>query len=131
MAQYRPGVCNIGRHQQRLRLSAGAASAGVAVVYTAWVLATGQSPVAFAGTALFAAGAVLGALQYHLEFCVSMAALARYDLTGSGGEAGTIAERSALHTDRWRAAQILAVSTASGGLVGVTAFVVAVSLAPA
>jgi hypothetical protein len=127
MPEYQPGVCNIGRTHRRQRLALGAVSGVAAVAYTAWVVATGQPAVALVGTFVFASGALLGAIQYHLAFCVSMAALARYDLSGTAEEAGTVAERSALHTDRWRATQIVVVSVAGGGLLTMAAFVGAVA----
>lgn len=114
MTEYRPGACNIGRDQRRRRLYAGGASLAAAVVSTAWVLATdgGDQLLAVSGLLLF--GAVVGYLQYRLEFCVGFAALARYDL---GEDAGTVQERTALYEDRMRAVQIVVLSLAIAGLL--------------
>lgn len=119
MAAYRPGACNIGRDQRRRRLYAGAASLVAAVAYTAWLLATDASYRLLAGTGVLLFGAILGYLQYRLEFCVGFAALARYDLGGSGGDAGSVQERTALYEDRMRAVQIVVVSIALAGLLTV------------
>jgi hypothetical protein len=128
MAEYQPGVCNIGRNHRRQRLALGGVSLLASVAFTAWVMVTDQPAYAFAGTFLFASGALLGAIQYYMGFCVSMAALAQYDFEGSGGDAGSVRERTALHADRWRAAQVVALSVAGGGLVAATAFVLDLAL---
>lgn len=121
MAEYRPGTCNIGRVEQRRRLAVGALSLTGAVAYTAWVLATDQPYDALGGAFLLLAGGFVGLLQYRLRFCVAFAALARYDLRGSGGDAGTVAEREWVRRDRWRAVGILvaAVLAAAALTVGV------------
>jgi hypothetical protein len=117
MAEYQPGVCNIGKVERRRRLYLGIASFLAAVVFTGWVLGTDQPFRLLAGTFLFVFGGLFGYLQYRLEFCVGFAALARYDLTGSGDDAGTVEEETALFKDRMRALQILVVSVALAGLL--------------
>lgn len=117
MAEYQPGVCNIGRVERRRRLYLGIASFVAAVVFTAWVLTTGQPYRLLAGTFLLVFGGLFGYLQHRLEFCVAFAALARYDLTGSGDDVGTVQEETALFKDRMRALQILVVSLALAGLL--------------
>lgn len=117
MAEYEPGVCNIGRDQRRLRLNGGVASLVAAVAYTAWVLGTDQRYQLLAGTFVLLAGAIVGYLQYRLQFCVAFAALARYDLAGSGGDAGTVEERSALFQDLLRAVQIVVVAVVLAALL--------------
>jgi len=71
-------------------------------------------------------GAAIGFVQDRLRFCVAFGALARYDLAGSGGGAGSIAEREAVRRDRKRAVQVAGV--ALGVALAATALVYAVAV---
>lgn len=108
MAAYRPGVCNIGCDERRRRFYSGIAMLILAVGYTAWLLATDQSSVYLAGTFLLLLGGLLGYFQGRTQFCVAFGALARYDLSGSGGEGGTISEADRRRKDRRRALELFA-----------------------
>lgn len=108
MAEYRAGVCNIGREQRRKRFRAGVVTLLLAVVYSAWILATSPSDVYFAGTFLLLFGGLLGYLQARLEFCVAFGTLARYDFSASGGEAGTVDQAELRRKDRLRALELTA-----------------------
>jgi len=117
MAEYQPGACNIGRDEQRRRLAVGVVSFAAAAVFTAWVLATDQPYDFLAVTFVLLVGGFVGYLQYRLRFCVGFAALARYDLAGSGGDSGTVDEREWVRKDRWRAAQIVVASLVAATLL--------------
>ncbi|WP_276270749.1 hypothetical protein [Haloarcula litorea] len=107
MADYQPGVCNIGRTQRRLRLAAGVGSflaAGALVGARLFGLAPAATVWA---AAPFVFGGWLGVLQDRFRFCVAFAALARYDLSGSGGAGGRASDREAVRADRRRAIALL------------------------
>lgn len=110
MTEYQPGVCNIGATQRRARRLAGVGSFGVVVAIVLAValgsLPTGVLPV----TTPFVFGGWVGILQDYYGFCVAFGALARYDLSGSGGTAGSVAEREAVQADRRKAVKIVAVA---------------------
>ena len=104
MAAYQPGVCNIGADQRRARRLSGIGSFGIAV-------ALGVVPrTALWATVPFVFGGWLGLVQDYYSFCVAFSALARYDLSGSGGSTGSIADREAVRADRKRALAILGLS---------------------
>jgi len=108
MSEYQPGVCNIGRDERRKRRTAGVLGAVAAVGATLFVLATGRPPTTLLWTFPLWFGAFVGFFQDRLGFCVGFGALARYDLSGSGGDAGTVSEAEAVRRDRRRAVEVLA-----------------------
>lgn len=110
MTEYQPGVCNIGAEQRRARRLSGIGSFGLAV---AVVLAVGLDVLPASTlpvTAPFVFGGWVGLVQDYYGFCVAFGALARYDLSGSGGTTGSVAEAEAVAADRRRAVRILAVA---------------------
>jgi hypothetical protein len=110
MTEYQPGVCNIGADQRRARRLSGVGSFGIAAAIVLSV-ALGQVPdTALWATAPFVFGGWVGVFQDYFQFCVAFGALARYDLSGSGGSSGSVVEREAVRADRRRALQILAVA---------------------
>jgi len=126
MSQYQPGVCNIGRDERRKRRMAGMASLGGALAVVGYVLVSGRpdGQVLLAFPLFF--GAAIGFVQDRLRFCVAFGALARYDLAGSGGGAGSIAEREAVRRDRKRAVQVAGVALSVA--LAATALVYAVAV---
>jgi hypothetical protein len=107
MAEYQPGVCNIGANQRRARRLSAVASFGVAIGIVLAV-AVGVIPgVSLWATVPFIFGGYVGALQDYFRFCVAFGALARYDLSGSGGESGRVDASEAVRADRRQAAKIL------------------------
>ncbi|MFB6139003.1 MAG: hypothetical protein ABEJ26_01050 [Halosimplex sp.] len=113
MTEYQPGVCNIGRDERRTRRRLGDASFLVAAAYVGFVTATGRPAGFLLGAFPLLFGGFLGVVQDRLGFCVGLAALARYDLSGSGGGAGTVAEADAVRRDRIEAVQVVAVALAA------------------
>lgn len=107
MSEYQPGVCNIGSDERRKRRTAGVVSAGAAGGVTLFVLAAGYPETALLWTFPLWVGGFVGFFQDRLGFCVGLGVLARYDLTGSGGGAGTVSESAAVRRDRRRAAEVL------------------------
>ena len=126
MAEYQPGVCNIGADQRRARRLSGIGSFGIVVAVVVAVALDVVPSVAVWATVPFVFGGWLGVLQDYFQFCAAFGALARYDLSGSGGSVGSVAEREAVQADRKRALTILA---AAAGLTVVTGVPLAVLLA--
>ena len=113
MTGYQPGVCNIGRGERRKRRVAGLAAFLAGGVYVGAVLWLSLPPTYLLGTVGFLLGGFVGVFQDYYRFCVAFGALARYDLSGSTGEAGSVAEVEAVRRDRMRALQILAYALVS------------------
>jgi len=113
MTQYRPGVCNIGREERRKRRTAGALSFAVAAAYALFVIGTGRPAGLLFGSFPFLFGGFVGAVQHRTGFCAAFGALARYDLSGSGGGTGKVGDADAVKRDRVRALQVLAVAMAA------------------
>ena len=113
MAEYQPGVCNIGANQRRARRLSAIGSFVVAAVI-ALAVAVGAVPqLSLWATVPFIFGGYIGAFQDHFRFCVAFGALARYDLSGSGGESGHVDTSEAVRADRRKAAKILLLSAAA------------------
>lgn len=127
MAGYQPGVCNIGRDERRKRRVAGVAGFVGAVAYVGVVLWAGLPGRFLLGTFAFLFGGFVGVFQDYFRFCVAFGALARYDLSGSGDDAGSVADAAAVRRDRKRVLQILAYAAVAAA-VG-TAVVVAAGTA--
>jgi len=110
MAEYQPGVCNIGAEQRRARRLSGIGSFGLAVAIVLAVALDVLPTSTLWATAPFVFGGWVGIVQDYFQFCVAFGALARYDLSGSGGTTGAVAEAEAVAADRKRALQILLVA---------------------
>jgi len=123
MTEYQPGVCNIGAEQRRARRLSGIGSFGIAAAVVLAVALDVLPTSALWATAPFVFGGWIGLVQDYAGFCVAFGALARYDLSGSGGTVGSVAEREAVAADRKRALSILAVSAV---LTAVTTAVIVV-----
>ena len=108
--EYQPGVCNIGADQRRARRLSGVGSFGIAVAVVLAVALDVLPTSTLWATAPFVFGGWLGLVQDYFGFCVAFGALARYDLSGSGGPTGSVAEAAAVAADRKRAVQVLAVA---------------------
>ncbi|WP_254279868.1 hypothetical protein [Haloarcula marina] len=108
MADYQPGVCNIGATQRRARRLSGIGSFGIAAAIVLAVVLSVLPRSALWATAPFVFGGWVGVLQDYFRFCVAFGALARYDLGGSGGGVGSVDDAAAVSADRKRALKILA-----------------------
>jgi hypothetical protein len=107
MAEYQPGVCNIGTNQRRARRLSAVGSFAVAVGIALTVVLGALPDLSLWATVPFIFGGYLGAFQDYFRFCVAFGALARYDLSGSGGASGRVDASEAVQADRRRAAKIL------------------------
>ena len=107
MAEYQPGVCNIGANQRRARRLSAIGSFAVAVGIAVAAGVGAVPDLSLWAAVPFVFGGYLGALQDYVRFCVAFGALARYDLSGSGGSSGRVDASEAVRADRRRAAKIL------------------------
>ncbi|MGB9931014.1 hypothetical protein [Haloarcula amylolytica] len=113
MAEYQPGVCNIGANQRRARRLSAIGSFAVAAGIV-FAVAVGAVPdLSLWATIPFVFGGYVGAFQDYFRFCVAFGALARYDLSGSGGESGRVDASEAVRADRRQAAKILLLAAAA------------------
>ena len=112
MAEYQPGVCNIGADQRRARRRSGVGSFGLALAVVLAVALDLVPATTLWATAPFVFGGWVGLVQDYYGFCVAFGALARYDLSGSGGTTGSVAEAEAVAADRKRAVTVLAIAAA-------------------
>jgi len=128
MAGYQPGVCNIGRDERRTRRLAGVASFAAAVGYVAAFLWLDLPNAYLLGIFAPLFGGFVGVFQDYFRFCVGFAALARYDLSGSSDDAGSVTDADALARDRKRALQILAYATLAAAVVTVVVYGVVTAL---
>jgi len=120
---YEPGTCNIGRDETRKRAAMGTVSllAGVAFLFYALFVADWPATAAL-GSFPFFFGAAMGFVQAKVRFCAGFGVLGRFDLSGSGGEAGRVDAADALARDRRRALQILGYAAGTGLVATLVAY---------
>ncbi|MFC5972783.1 hypothetical protein ACFPYI_15710 [Halomarina salina] len=107
---YRPGVCNIGRTEQRRRYRYASVGLVATAVYLAAVV-TASAPTALVlGAFPPLALAVEFFVQARTRFCVKFALLGRYDFSASGGEAGPVTDAASRRADATFALRITVVS---------------------
>jgi len=123
MTEYQPGVCNIGRTEQRKRRNMGLASFAAAVAYLAVFLWLDLPDPYLLGVFAPVFGGFIGILQDHFRFCAGFAAIARYDLAGSGDDAGSVTDADAVRRDRKRAFQIVAYAALAAVVVTAVVYV--------
>ncbi|WP_336328926.1 hypothetical protein [Haloarcula sp. CGMCC 1.2071] len=111
MAEYQPGVCNIGANQRRARRLSAIASFAVAIGIALATTLGAIPDLSLWAAVPFVFGGYVGALQDYFRFCVAFGALARYDLSGSGGSSGRVDASEAVRADRRKAAKILLLAT--------------------
>lgn len=116
MAEYEPGVCNIGTRERRKRRILGIASLVGGAAYVVAVIAVDWPAVALLASFVFAFFGVLNLLQASEGFCAGLAMAERYDFSGSGdgeagsgdGEAGSVHNAAAVRADRLHAGRLTA-----------------------
>ena len=106
MAEYQPGVCNIGKNEIRKRYTLAAAGFLIAAIVTYAILALSLPKWALVFSFIILVMGFEGFYQGYFKFCAGFAAAGRYDFTGSQGSAGTVADRQAHKKDMEKARQI-------------------------
>lgn len=126
MAEYQPGVCNIGEAEQRRRYALGAlaslATLGlvvgvVAFQFPTWYLLVSVLPLV---------GVAEGFFQARFNFCAGFALAGIYDVSPGGGDRHEVTDEADRRADRRRAKEIHLYSIGSA-LVG-TGLIYAVGL---
>jgi hypothetical protein len=122
MADYQPGVCNIGEAEQRQRYAVGAVGMTGTLVVVAGVLSGVGPRWVLLATAIPLFGAALGYLQGRLGFCVGYGLRGRYDATDDGAGTGTerVDDEAARAVDRRRGLAVVgyaAAAAVAGALV--------------
>lgn len=115
MAEYEPGVCNIGR-AERLKRYAWGSLGLVAAFLVVFNSGLASLPSLTAGFMLFLVG-FEGLLQAQLSFCTGFARAGVYDVSESGDDRQEIHDPDARKLDRTTA---LKINAASVGLAAVT-----------
>lgn len=121
MAEYQPGVCNIGHAEQRKRYGLGLVGATFTVLLTI-LLGIGVLPsltIALVLITVFAA--FEGFLQGYFSFCAGFASKGIYDTSETGEEREEVGSEEARKKDKVRALQIHMYSLT--GTVTTTAFI--------
>jgi hypothetical protein len=115
-AAYRPGVCNIGRTEQRRRYRYAALGALATVGYLAAVIVVDAPTALVLGAFVPLALAYEFFVQARTQFCVRFALLGRYDFTGSGGGTGQVTTPENRRADTTTAAKVTGFSVVAAGL---------------
>ena len=84
MADYQPGVCNIGESEQRRRYGLGAVAAVATLGLVTWVLGFDGPSWALALAVVPLFGAAEGYFQGRYQFCAGFASLGIYDVSPDG-----------------------------------------------
>lgn len=80
------------------------------------------------GSFAFLFGGFVGVFQDYFRFCVAFGALARYDLSGSSDDAGSVTDADAVARDRKRAAQLLTYAAVSAAVLTALAYAAVTAL---
>lgn len=106
MADYEPGVCNIGRAEKRKRYALGLLGTVAVLVLTGLMFASIISPVAILGVFLASFIALEGLFQGLFNFCAGFASKGIYDVSEDGGNRKQVEDETARKKDKIRAVQI-------------------------
>jgi hypothetical protein len=104
MDKYKPGVCNIGFKQRRIRLILGIISLVLALVYLLFIKVIGLSKVLNLLNLLLIFYGVIGIMQYQMHFCAEFGILGKYDFDKGKF---SVEEKKALTQDRIKAFKII------------------------
>lgn len=116
-SEYRPGTCNIGPAEQRVRYGFGAVSFAVtgAIVVLAVGLSMPQWALLVTIIPLF--GGFIGYFQGRGGFCVRYAWAGVYNVSDKVGDRASVPDDDASRQDR-RQAQMLVVRAAGAAVIG-------------
>lgn len=125
VADYVPGVCNIGPAEIARRRRAGHVGLAVGLVVLVGLVATGAPPWARLVVALPIAAAASGYLQARLRFCAGFGSRGIFNF-GELGHTEDVVDPVAQAADRARARAIILASLAIGVFAAVAAFLLPV-----
>jgi hypothetical protein len=119
MTEYQPGVCNIGKAEQRKRYGLGLAGATATVILSALLLTGIISIPGFVGVLIASALMFEGFIQGYMNFCTGFASKGIYDVSESGDEKKEVKDSKQRKQDKVKALQIHLYSIS--GAIAVTA----------
>jgi hypothetical protein len=126
MAEYQPGVCNIGEAEQRRRYALGALAALATLALVVGVVSFQLPTWYLLASVVPLLGVAEGFFQARFEFCAGFALAGVYDVSRGGGERHEVTDESDRRADRSRARQIHLYSV--GAALAGTVLVYAVGL---
>ncbi|SHH31434.1 hypothetical protein [Halobaculum gomorrense] len=106
MAEYEPGVCNIGAGEQRRRYALGAVSFAATLGLLFAIYAANLPKTLALATFLPLFGAAEGYYQGRYQFCAGYALLGVYNVADEGGDRTPVTDPDARRADRRRALRI-------------------------
>ena len=123
MAEYKPGVCNIGKNEIRKRYAFGAAGLALFAVLVYLLLSLSMPKIYLLSAFVPLVLAFEGIYQGYFGFCVGYASRGIYDLEGSGGGYGKVADTGSHKADMARANTITMYAVASALVVAIAVYV--------
>ena len=121
MTDYKPGVCNIGRAEQRKRYGLGLIGSFITVLITVLIFLEYLPRSTILGVFVASFLGFEGLFQGFLNFCAGFASKGIYDISSSGGQREEVESEEARKKDKVKALQIHLYSLT--GSLTVTAFV--------
>ncbi len=122
MAEYKPGVCNIGKDEIRKRYAFGAAGLAIAAVLVYLLVSWGMPKPYLLLSFIPLVMAFEGFYQGYFGFCVGYATKGIFDLGGSGGGYGEVKDKESHRTDMGRAKTITIYAVVSSLLVAIIVY---------
>lgn len=113
MAEYQPGVCNIGEAEQRRRYGLGALAALATLGLLVGVLALQLPTWYLLASVVPLVGVAEGFFQARFNFCAGFALAGVYDVSPGGSDRREVTDEADRRADRTRAWQIHAYSVGS------------------
>ena len=122
MTEYQPGVCNIGKVEQRKRYGLGLAGAAGTVILSALLFMNIISIIGLAGVFITALIMSEGFVQGYMNFCAGFASRGIYDVSESGEEKEDVEDEKQRKQDKIKALQIHLYSVSGALVVTATVF---------
>ncbi len=122
MAEYKPGVCNIGKNEIRKRYAFGAAGLILSVALVYLLISFSLPRPYLLAVFIPLVMAFEGFYQGYFGFCVGYASRSIYDLGGSGGGYGKVADKESHKADMDRAKTITIYAVVSSLLVAIIVY---------
>lgn len=124
MAEYVPGVCNIGPEEIKKRRQGGIIGLVVSPILLIFLLVTGANPLWRLFIFLPAFSAATGFLQAYFHFCAGFGMKGVYNVAKSVGNTDTIQQAEFRKKDKQKALQILFLSVLTGIIVAVASYLI-------
>jgi hypothetical protein len=121
---YRPGNCNIGPAEIRMRRRSGHAGVAATVALLGLLVLLPIAPLWRLLLFFPAAGAAMGYLQATLRFCAAFGWRGVFNVGDRVGETREVADRQARRQDRTRALRLTAAAAVIGMAVALLALLI-------